>query len=94
MKKKMLLDRITSATDLSDEPLPGQTIIEVTGDQRLLIEHHKGVVCYGSQEIGIRVGYGTVYIRGFELLLQHMSSQQLLITGCIDTITLARRGKS
>ena len=93
MKKKMLLDRLASAADLADEPLPGQTIIEITGQNRLLIEHHKGVVCYGQEEIGIQVGYGTVYIRGFELMLQHMSAQQLLITGCIDCVVLSRREK-
>ena len=91
MKKKMLLDRITAAADLSQEPMPRQTIIEIVGNRRLLIEHHKGVVCYGREEIGIRVGYGTVMIQGIDLMLQHMSEHQLQIIGCIASVSLSGR---
>ena len=78
--------------DLPAEPLPGQPIVEVFGNQRVLIERHKGVTQYGFKEICARVSFGTVRVSGCDLELVRMTKEQLVITGRINGISF-HRGK-
>lgn len=91
MKQHGWAERIAGAADLQEEAIPGQTVVELFGDRRVLIEHHHGVTEYGTQRILIRVRYGSLCICGSQLELARMRSDQLVVTGCIDSVTLIRR---
>lgn len=65
-----------------------KSLIEICGQGRVLIEHHKGVRSYGHMEISINVTYGLVCICGEGLHLRFLSKEKLLITGKIRSITL------
>ena len=80
--------------DIRDNTLPGIPVLELAGDRRVLIECHCGVKSYTNVEIGIRVKYGTVLVRGADLCLTHMSRERLVISGRIDSIALIRRGEN
>lgn len=87
----MKLD-IWDRLDLPGEQLPGQVLVEILGKNRVLIEHHRGVREYSPERIGVNVKYGVVQIIGSCLQLRCMTDQQLVITGCIDSIELLGRG--
>ena len=89
-REKNLLRRLADAVDLPDEPLPGLPIVELAGDRRVLIEGHAGVLEYNTQCIRIRVRYGQVCVCGNGLQLARMTGEQLIISGCIEQISLAR----
>ena len=82
------LDRL----DLPGEQAPGQPLIEIVGNERVLIEHHFGVTEYGCHCICVKVRSGLVYVQGRELVLSRMTRQMLVISGCIETVRLERRG--
>lgn len=86
-----MLERLADRTDLQGEALPGQPLLELYGDRRILIEHHRGVTEYGRERIQIRVRYGLICICGGCLELARMTSDQLVITGRIDSVSLVRR---
>lgn len=88
---KNWMDRLADGMDLPGEPLPGQTIVELAGDRRVLIEHHMGVTQYSGERICVRVKYGNVMICGQCMELSRMTREQLIITGRIDSVTLLRR---
>lgn len=77
--------------DLSDEPMPGQPLIEIVGCSRVLIEHHNGVCAYGQEMICVNVRYGRICITGQSLELKRMTRGQLIICGCIESVLLERR---
>ena len=74
--------------DLPGECLPGQVLVEIAGENRVLIEHHRGVREYGHEKICVRVSYGMVQVCGRGLHLRCMTRSQLVICGCIRGITL------
>lgn len=76
--------------ELSDGVLPGIPLVEISDDRRVLIEHHRGVVTYGSCEICVRVRYGIISVIGTGLNLARMTRDQLVICGCIDAVRLLR----
>ena len=76
---------------LEPESVPGQPFIEIAGDRRVLIENHSGVAAYGRERILVNVKYGLVSICGCNLEMLHMTKEQLVIAGRIDSVGLQRR---
>ncbi len=85
------MERLADSADLQGEALPGQPLVELFSDRRVLIEHHGGVTEYGREKIQVKVRYGYVCICGGCLELARMTAEQLVITGRIDSVSLIRR---
>lgn len=77
--------------DLPGESLPGQVLVEITGENRVLIENHRGVREYSRERIGVKVKYGLIQVCGSCLELRCMTKDQLVISGRIDGVLLKRR---
>ena len=90
-KSRSFLHRLTEATQLQDEAIPGLPLVEIMDTQRVLIENHQGVVEYGTNRISVKVKFGTVSICGCNLELARMIKGQLIISGRIDSVHLQRR---
>lgn len=91
-KGRNFLEKLADEADLGTEPLPGQPIIEIAGERRVLIENHFGVKAYSREKILVQVKFGLVCVCGCGLELVRMTKEQLVIRGRIDAITLQRRG--
>ena len=89
--KEPILQRLTDRVELTGEPLPGQSVVEIAGDNRVLIENYCAIREYSPQKIEIRVKYGIVAVCGCGLELRQMTKEQLVIAGRIDAVTLQRR---
>ena len=92
-RRQDIFDRFTRNIDLMGESAPGQTLVEIGGYRRVLIEHHCGVKEYCRERIGIKVNFGMIMVCGSCLELTRMSKEQLVISGKIDCVSLMRRGK-
>lgn len=84
-------EHMMQQTAVDAESIPGQPIIEIAGEGRVLIENHLGVAAYGSQQILVKMKYGAVCVCGCNLEILHMTKEQLIISGRIDTVGLQRR---
>lgn len=85
--------RLTRDGELGDQPLPGRSLVELAGRDRVLIENHQGVLEYSRQRIGVRVKFGSILVCGQCLELRHMTRDRLVICGNIQGVTL-EGGKS
>lgn len=90
-KGRNIFEHMLEQSSLGSESLPGQPIVEIVGDHRVLIENHKGVAAYGNQRILVNVFFGTVCICGCSLEIVRMTKEQLVIRGKIDSVGLQRR---
>ena len=79
--------------DLPEEPMPTQTLVEIVGFDRVLIEHHSGINQYSDCCIGVKVKKGQIIVNGGHLRLMQMTADQVIISGCIQSIQLERTGK-
>ena len=92
MQRKSLMERIINSADLPDEPLPGQPLVEIAGERRVLIENHYGVTEYSPQTIRVKVKFGQVCVCGSGLALARMTKGQLIISGKVDSVHLFKGG--
>jgi sporulation protein YqfC len=90
-RKERFLERVVLGSDLPGEAIPGQPLVEIAGQSRVLIENHLGVTVYECNEIHVKVCFGQVSICGSRLELARMTKNQLVITGQIDCVSLQRR---
>ena len=88
--KRHDLDRL----DLPEEQGIGETLVEIVGYRRVLVEHHQGVIQYSTDMISIKVKYGTISVCGRNLELTRMNCDQVIISGCIHSIMLQGGGSN
>lgn len=79
-------------TPLSAQKLPQQNkpLIEILSDQRVLIEHHKGICIYEPTLMQIKVCFGFIEVTGSSLMISCMSKDQLVINGRIEGVKILR----
>lgn len=63
-----------------------KTLVELYGNERVLIEEHRGILSYGDEEIRVGTSFGVAVIQGMELRLCCMSRSQLVIRGRIGCV--------
>lgn len=85
------LERLADSTDLTEAPIPGQSIVEIAGEHRVLIENHFGIRAYSGERIVVKAKFGFIVICGCRLELMKMTKDQLVIRGRIDGVSLQRR---
>ena len=91
MENKKWVDRFALVTDLQDTCIPGMPLIEIAGTCRVLIEHHCGVKEYGKEKIVVSTKNSLVSVEGENLELVKMTSEQLVISGSIRSVSFGRR---
>lgn len=89
-KPRKMMEKLTWAADLPDEPIPGRALVEIIDNCRVLIENHRGVTEYGETMIRVRVKFGSICVSGCRLELSRMTKGQLIISGCIESVVLTR----
>lgn len=90
-KKGSWWARLAENAELQGESSPRESVVELAGDRRVLIEGHTGVTQYSREKICVKVRYGIVVICGSSLELRHMCRETLCVWGSIDSIHLKRR---
>ena len=65
---------------LDSDPVPGQTLLEWFGKNRVRIENHFGVIQYNENEICVQARQGRYRVCGKYLHIMQISSVCLVIT--------------
>lgn len=79
-------EKITKSLQLPEEILLEKLNIEILGNEKINIINHKGIIYYSSENIRINSTSGLLSIKGKDLLLSTLISEELIIEGEIDSI--------
>lgn len=83
MKK---IDKIINILDIPREVTTNAPKIVVTGFDEILIENYKGILEYEDFFIRVNTHIGIININGFNLKLNQMSDDDILISGKIENL--------
>lgn len=80
--------KIESFLELPKEITTNQPKITIIGFEEMLIENYKGILEYEEFYIKLATYIGIININGFNLKLNQMKEETILVTGKIDSIDL------
>ncbi len=60
--------------------------VTITGFERVLIENYRGILEYQDYFVRINTYIGIININGFNLNLEEMTTDDLLVTGKIESV--------
>ena len=82
-KKARILDRLL---EMPEEVATKETKLTELGFKKMLIENYKVILEYQDFYIRINTYIGIININGFNLKLNEMTSDDIMVTGDIDSI--------
>lgn len=88
MPKK--IHRLTQMLDMPRELDKKQTKVTVISFDEILIENYKGIMEYEEFFVKINTEIGIININGFNLNLEQMTDEDILVKGIINSIDLER----
>ena len=89
-KKVKKLDEILEIPVELSTDIPKVTIV---GFERVLIENYRGILEYQDYFVRVNTHIGILNINGFNLNLEEMTTDDLLITGKIESIDIEEVGE-
>ena len=84
-KGKKTFDRLNHLLEIPKEISTDLPKITILGFKQMLIENYKGVLEYQDFYIRISTYIGILNINGYELYLEEMTSDDLMVTGKIES---------
>lgn len=81
--KHKVLDRIL---DVPEEIASGEIKITIVGFKKLLLENYIAILDYQDFYVRVKVKIGIININGFNMQLEEMNSDDIMIIGDIDSI--------
>lgn len=80
--------KINELLDIPREIATNEPKLTMVGFNQLLIENYKGILEYEDFYIKINSFIGAININGFNLSLEQMTEDDIMITGKIESIDL------
>ena len=80
------MGKIDKLFDVPEELYSDIPKVTILGFDRMLIENYKTILEYQDFFIRIKMKTGLININGFELLMNEMTKDDLIITGNIESI--------
>lgn len=82
-KKEKIFDRLL---EMPEEISKKETKITILGFKKILLENYITILEYQDFYIRIKISTGIININGFNMVLDEMNSDDILIIGDIDSI--------
>lgn len=86
MRKKRAVSRLDRILDMPQEVVSNDPKLTIAGFEKIWIENYKNILEYEDIYIKINTYIGVINISGFNLKLIHMTEDDLMVTGKIDSI--------
>ena len=85
-------NKFTQMLDMPRELDKRQTKVTIISFDEILIENYKGIMEYEEFFVKINTEIGVININGFNLNLEQMTDEDILVKGIINSIDLERVG--
>jgi sporulation protein YqfC len=90
--RKTIREKFIELLELPKELVLNTPRLTMVGNSDLMVENHKGIVEFGDKGVKIITGTGIIKITGFGLLIKEITSEDIIISGSIDSIEFSSAG--
>lgn len=85
-KPETAVKRLTGAFDMPGDIIFNMPRFMILGDEEIYIENYRGIVCYSETEIKLNTTKSTVSIKGNNLSITQIASEEITIRGKIKSL--------
>lgn len=86
MEKRKRIEKINDMLEIPKEVSSNEPKVTILGFHELLIENYKNILEYEEFFVRINTFIGVININGFDLRLEEMTEDDILVKGKIDSI--------
>lgn len=86
MRKRNKPSRLEELLEIPVELTTDKPKLTIVGFEQVYIENHNGILEYQDYFIRLNTYIGIININGFNLKLEEMTTDDILVTGKIDSI--------
>jgi sporulation protein YqfC len=90
-KKQKIIGRILGGFELPQDLDPHRFCLQWIGGEQLLVEQHRGILCFEIGRIRLSTEQGTLQIEGDALTMERLSESRALVSGDIACVSLERK---
>ncbi len=80
------LRKIARVFEIPEDVMGDLSRLTMLGNKQLLIENHRGIIEYTSTNIRLNLVDGILVVKGSQLVLGNLQSEQILIEGKVGEI--------
>lgn len=80
--------KLEEILELPKEVISNKPRVTIVGFEQMLIENYKGILEYEEFFIKISTHIGTININGFNMKLEQLTTDDIMITGKIESMDL------
>ncbi len=82
----IIKEAINKKLDMPLAALYNLPYVELTGNREVLIENHKGIIEYGSEQIRVKGATVDVKVEGVNLFLKKLNKGAIVVAGEITNV--------
>lgn len=86
MNHDKFFNQLSEYYDLPEDVIINLPIINMAGNQKMVIENHEGIVQYTDSQISIKIKKSLLIVEGVELKILQYAKDEIMIKGKIITI--------
>ncbi len=89
-------DQITDIFELPPEVINNVPLLMIMGQKKLYLENHNGIAHYQNEMIKIKVNKGQLVIKGRQLEIKKINTEEIIISGTLINLdfNIRFRGKT
>ncbi len=84
--KKGIREKFSEMLELPKELVLNTLRLTMVGNGDVMIQNHKGIMEFGCQRVRVSSGSGIVKITGSDLIIREITSEDIIISGIIESI--------
>lgn len=83
-----VINKFNEILDMPKEVVSNVPKLTITGFEELLVENYKGILEYEDFFVRVNTYIGIININGFNLVLENMNDENIIIKGKIESIEI------
>jgi len=88
--QKKLKQQISDLLDLPGDVMMDLPRIVMLGSAQMVVENHRGITKYNSEEISISTSGGEIIIKGSDLKLRNVLPEEIYVEGGIKSLVFEK----
>lgn len=92
-RKKQFQQQVANILDIPSDLMMDLPKVVLVGDVQVIVENHRGIVVYTSEQVKVNTSLGDITIRGSGMILRNIMPDEIMVEGKINGVNYEKQGE-